>query len=510
MQLPSLHPVELLQKAPWLFTAVVVTALALVYLYTSNGPAIPSVPIREYLRGGDVLRILVSPSSIIKSMDSLSLKYGDIFYVRLGVRPLIVSSNPKDIIFLAGPSPQIERPTFIAETFKVVAPGGLFTMDRERHRVMKATLRKNFNHTMLDGFHDQILLAVSELCDTLTTDARSQTTITDISRQLAITTFRVIVNVAFGFSMDREERMHFAQVLDGLMNQVMIEFMQYPFRQLFVPFGIRKRLNEGKRQLFAHTSRFISRRLEEPAVDAAKRPRDLLDILLSVEGLSSEAVPSMILEFSAAGSHTTSQMLAWAIYEICQRPHVAQRLYNELDTKLAHLKLEEQVSKEDLDELSYINNVWKETLRLHPVSGGVTRKITEDLVLPGSNTFVAKGYYVFAHRSRTHTHMKYWENPNTFDPDRWETLARRGARDEIPIGAYLPFGFGPRNCVGTFLADHEGMIILVELFRRFQFELAVPPDQVVEHVLVANTPKSRSRPDGPFDRGVPVRVSLRH
>lgn len=434
--------------------------------------------------------------------------------MRIGPSPIIVTSNPRDIVQINSGSEQLVRPAMLLKLFTLVAPGGLFSMDKHIHLATRKTLRENFHHSMLRDFHKHMALAIQELCEALDKEALPHSSTTepprvDISHQLSVTTFRVITNVAFGFSLDRQQRLEMSHTLDILLVEMMKEVVQQQFRTLFQSFGTRKRLFAARDKIRSLCSTFIEHRLRETSEARKVRPRDMLDAVLSVEHLTEEAAISLVMEFALAGFHTTNQMLAWTIYEVCCNRQIEQKLNQEIDTNFGHLPLDQPLEYENLEQLKYLSAVWKESLRVHAVTTGSSRIALQDYTLQGSKTVISKGYGIFAHRARVQIHEKIWKDPLSFNPERWGSAQEQREGDRVPPGAYAPFGTGPRNCLGRFLAEYEGSFILAELYRRYSFSLTCEPDEIVNCSIFVTTPRTPSKKGGPLDMGVPVHIRRR-
>lgn len=205
-------------------------------------------------------------------------------------------------------------------------------------------------------------------------------------------------------------------------------------------------------------------------------PSDLLTLLLAArdpetgEALDDASVRANIATFIAAGHETTANALTWSLYLIAQDEAVRARLEAEVDAVAGDAPL----SPEHLPALPYTRAVVEEAMRLYPPAPFMSREaIAEDRVLgfrlrPGTIVMIAP-YIV-------HRHALLWEDPAAFDPERF--LPPR--REAIDRYAYLPFGAGPRVCIGARFALHEAMIALAAIVRRVRLDLV--PGHLVEPV----------------------------
>lgn len=501
------------------FTVIIISILlllpALLVLYVSlQKPYISGPALREYLPGGLVYPMFRDARTFCRVLDTLSERYGDVFHVWIGPSRHVVTCLPADIAHIFKSPTVFSRTSGLVANFEAIAPGGIFSMPLALHRVVRKKLKDNFKHSMLAGFQSQMQEAVQELCDSLAdvaakTGADEQGPVIDIAPYVSVATFRVITNVAFGSSMGRTERLEFAKTTNNLVDEMMADFMGYPVRQMLTMFGVRNRLFKCRRKIRDICALFIRRRLDDKSQQKQKQGPNILDVILELDECDAEVAVSLTSEFALAGTHSTSQALAWCMYETCCNPRVASEVEKELSDVLDDRALSEPITLDDMPRLPYITNVWREVLRLHPLGAGALRETTEEVTLAGSGIHLAKGTIVLGHQRRAMKHESLWTDPLDFKPERWSSEAKAGEANEAPAGVYVPFAAGQYSCVGRFLADYEGPLILAELHRRFRFVLGCQPDEVVSCTAFIESAKYASVKGGDFDMGVPLRVQFR-
>ena len=214
-------------------------------------------------------------------------------------------------------------------------------------------------------------------------------------------------------------------------------------------------------------------------------PTDLLTRLVAAKdeeaspgegngGLTPKEIRDEIITIFMAGHETTAGTLSWAWYALSQRPVEMARLQAELDTVLAG----RPPTPEDLPKLAYTRRVVEETMRLFPAAPGLsTRRALADDEVCGHA--VRKGTSVNVLPWLIHRHRRLWDDPERFDPDRFSPERAAGR----PRFAYMPFGAGPRVCIGQVLAMNESILILAALAQRYSPRLA-PGAQVVPQANV--------------------------
>jgi cytochrome P450 len=162
-----------------------------------------------------------------------------------------------------------------------------------------------------------------------------------------------------------------------------------------------------------------------------------------------------------AGHETSASALTWAFAILATQPALVARLRAEVEEVTGGGPIEFHHIK----RLTLTRNIFRETLRLYPPITFLPRIANEATSLGGYR--LKKGALVMVAPWVLHRHRLYWKDPNRFDPDRF--LPEREA--EITSGAYIPFGIGPRVCVGAAFAQTEAALIVARLIRRYDFHL---------------------------------------
>jgi cytochrome P450 len=201
---------------------------------------------------------------------------------------------------------------------------------------------------------------------------------------------------------------------------------------------------------------------------ATSESKDLLARLLEARdaetgrGMAPREVRDQVVTIFMAGHETTAQALTWTWYLLSQHPAQEQRFHAELERVLGG-----RVPRfEDLAELRYTRMVLEESMRLYPPAHTMSREALADDEIEGHR--VAKGSVVSIVPWVLHRHRLLWERPEVFDPERF--APERAS--ERPRFAYIPFGGGPRICIGAGFAMTEATVILAMLGQRYRLRLA--------------------------------------
>jgi cytochrome P450 len=219
---------------------------------------------------------------------------------------------------------------------------------------------------------------------------------------------------------------------------------------------------------------------------------DVLSILLLARdeedgtGLTDQQVRDEVMTLLLAGHETTANALTWTWYELARNPSALARMHAELD-KLGG----RSATVDDLPALPWTAAVLDEAMRLHPPVYMTGRQALEDITL--GNHRLPKGSIVIINIRGIHRRGDYYPRPHVFDPERMLPEVKKAR----PRHHYVPFGAGPRVCIGQYFALLEGQLALATMAQHMTLRLSTPH--------VAPEPLVTLRPRG----GMPAVVELR-
>jgi cytochrome P450 len=212
--------------------------------------------------------------------------------------------------------------------------------------------------------------------------------------------------------------------------------------------------------------RSVDELIASRAHDSVDRPIDLLRTLLSAHdesgnSMSLEEVRHQVVTIFMAGHETTAQALTWVWFLVSEHPMVEARLHEELRNVLAG----REPRHDDLSQLPYTRMVIEESMRLYPPAHTLAREaIRSDLILGHT---VPAGSAVIISPWLLHRKATLWPEPAEFKPERFSAASSR-TRQRL---AYIPFGAGPRICIGAAFALEEAMLILATVAQRYALRL---------------------------------------
>jgi cytochrome P450 len=228
----------------------------------------------------------------------------------------------------------------------------------------------------------------------------------------------------------------------------------------------------------------VSRAIEARRAQGPGGADDLLDHMLKAEDPATgrRMGPADVLHnmqfFIVAGHETTALALAWALYLLAHDRAAQARAREEARAALG----ERAAGADDLARAPYVEQVLQEAMRLYPPVGLLARNVLAPDELCGRP--IGTRHTVFLNIWCLHRHRLWWERPEVFDPENFAP-ERVAARDRY---LHLPFGAGPRICVGANFAMMQAGIILTTLLARFRFEPAGPAPEPVMHMTLRPEP----------------------
>ncbi len=343
---------------------------------------------------------------------------------------------------------------------------GLLTAEGAVWRRSRKAVAPIFTPRHAKGFASQ-MLAQSELYVEKYADADGA--VFDIGNDMTELAFAILSETLFSGEIATETD-NFADDVDDLLHTM---GRVDPMDLLRAPSWVPRVTRIGGTKVMAKFRRVvrdtIEKRRERMEREGDAAPSDFLTLLLRVagpDGLTIEEVEDNILTFIGAGHETTARALAWTLYCVANSPHVREAMEEEIDRVLASGA--EPVDW--LDLMPWTRAAFEEALRLYPPAPSINRAAIADdkwTSPKGERIEIPAGITVLVLPWTLHRHTLLWNKPRAFMPERF--LPEN--RDAIHRFQYLPFGVGPRVCIGATFAMQEAIIALGVLMHRFRFDM---------------------------------------
>ncbi|XP_025192941.1 cytochrome P450 9e2-like [Melanaphis sacchari] len=359
-----------------------------------------------------------------------------------------------------------------------ILANSLFMLNGDRWRTMRQKLSPGFTSGKLKCMHEQIKGCVDQLMNVI--DGKLQTCDHFELREM-VNNFStdVIGASAFGLKLDTikngntEFRKYSKKIFQANLKQLFIQALLLFWPKLVFTLKL-KQIPEDASEFYKSMFREVLEYREQNNIIRNDFTQTLIqarkDLVSNNNGDESKSenkwtemdiIGNAILLF-VAGSETVSTLICFCLYELALNKDIQDRLREEIVTTKA--KHGGQLSYDFLNDLHYINMVLEEVSRLYSITLIIFRQATKNYKVPGQSLVIEKGQRIVIPIYAIHNDPKYYPNPDTFDPERFSAEEK----SKRPNGSYIPFGDGPRLCIGKRLAELEIKFILTEILLKYE------------------------------------------
>ena len=363
---------------------------------------------------------------------------------------------------------------------RVLGPGlgrGLLTVDGEDWRAQRRALAPLFSPRQIGGFAPAINRVAAAAAERLAPKREGR--VVEVAQEMARVTLEVLEQTLFSQGLGRDASAFQLAVTRYFETIGRLDPLDLIGAPQFLPRLGRLR-GRATLEFFARAVDDIIGARKRLLESGAPPPNDILTLLLAAQdpetgkGISDDDVRANIVTFIGAGHETTANALTWTLYLLSQAPEWRARVEQEIDAQFRP-----ENGEAGADSLPVTRAVVEEALRLYPPAANLSREAIGPDVLAGRR--ISPGTVVTVSPFLLHRHRLLWRDPDAFDPDRF--LGPN--RDAIDRYAYIPFGAGPRVCIGMGFAMLEMMTVLGHLLRAYRFDLAPGhPVTPVAHVTL--------------------------
>ena len=407
---------------------------------------------------------------------------GDVFSFRIGPRRRLFIAHPDAIERVLVGNNTNYRKHSVYQKMRPLLGDGLLTSEGERWLRQRRLIQPVFHKRRIAGFGDVMVSGAAAMCDGPWARAAADGRTLDAAAEMMRLTLTIVGRALFSADVSGE-----AETV-GRALTVSLRHANARMRSIVdVPEGVptpaNVRFSRARRELDALVYGLIE---ERRRAGLASAPNDLLTLLLEAgapgggdgEGMSDRQIRDEAMTLFLAGHETTANALAWTFLLLARHPGERRRLEQELDAVLGG----RLPAVDDLPALARTGRVVQEAMRLYPPAWAIGRRSLAADVLGGYR--VPAGTDVLISAFVTHRHPGLWDDPEGFDPDRF--LPERAAGRHRY--AYLPFGGGPRQCIGNDFAMMEAKLVLATVAQRYRLAL-VPGSEVATEPTVTLRPR---------------------
>ena len=393
-------------------------------------------------------------------------EYGLPVEMQLGGRTLLLT-DPADVhhVLVENPTNYSKTPRLSSPRGKKLFGEGLLTTSSSEHLRQRRLLQPVFTNSSIRNYGDVVKNQVLKAVEKIST--RSQV---DLCLEMEELTRSVLVAVLFGEDFEDSDGEFAVAVRDHR------EFIEYVYASL-LPYPERWYLPIVRREKFAQ--KLFAATIEaqiKKCRESGNARRSLLQDFLNANyadgsSMSDSLVFDEAVTMLSTGYETIGDALTWAYYLLCKNPAVVQRMKEEVERVLGG----RSPDADDIVKLTYVNQVFSESLRIYSptwifvrVANGQDRLPSGFPIYPGTKIYLSQ--YI------SHRDPRWFPDPERFDPDRFapQEVEKR------PRFSYFPFGGGARVCIGEHLARMEAVMVLATTVQRLRFELVYPEEPVLK------------------------------
>lgn len=386
-------------------------------------------------------------------------RFGDTVRFRAGPFDFITIHDPEDIrhVLVSNHRNYVKSRNY--EGMKMVLGEGLVTSDGDHWRRQRKLAQPGFHRARLAGFVDTMVECTRDRI-TAWDDRRDEGAV-DIHHEMMELTFRIVGRTLFSMELGR----HTDAV--GPAIKVALDHANDQVENLWpVPTWLPTPANFRFRKAMQTLDRLVYDIIGTRRRDGGEHA-DLLAMLMSAtdetgtERMTDRQLRDEVLTLALAGHETTANALSFTWYLLSKHPEVERRLFQEVTTVLG----EAEPTLADLERLEYTGWVVNEAMRLYPPAWMFERQALAEDTLSGYR--IPKGSIIGICPWSVHRHPGLWDNPEGFDPERFSPERSEGR----PRYAFIPFGGGPRTCIGNHFAIMELKILIAMIARSYRLAL---------------------------------------
>ncbi len=413
----------------------------------------------------------------VQVLTKYSALFGDTFRFYLGgLKEAIVTTSPAVIQHVLKTNAENYKKSEIqVKRMGHFLGKGLLTTHGEPWRIQRRLIQRGFDRKQLEILSSIMQDSLRE--SLLEFDRQVSLGPVDIYPQLMKMTFSMVAKSLFGARLKDDDIELVSHTISTVQEFIVQQTIQPYLNPWFAVSGELRRHEEMRTRADSILLQYIrARRNQDPG-------HDLLQILMDArysdgEGMSDALILSESMQLLVAGHETSSNALSWLLYLLSSRPDVLERVRAEFLSVLGEAPL----SFADVPRFEFTTQVIMEALRLYPPFWMIDRMAVADdrvgeVVIPRGSMVI-----VFVHGA--HHAERYWPDPETFDPGRF---TKANEKLHTPF-THLPFGGGPRGCIGGNYAMLQILMILSELLRRYDLQLT-PGQKIEPRPMVILRPK---------------------
>ncbi len=391
-------------------------------------------------------------------------KFGDSILMKLLGQEFLLIRDPAHVKYVLQENSSNYTKSIMYNELQKLVGKGLLTSEGAEWKKNRRIAQASFKKSSVEGFSKIFYEETKSVID----EWKNKTEL-DLSKEFMRITFRIVGKALFSTSVDED-----SQKIDDALSIAQVRILDRAQGLFKMPYSLPTPKNLKLKKAINDINEVVDN-IIRTRIESKERKQDLLDALIYTEDeetkerLSPKQIRDEAITFLLAGHETTSNAMTWFFYLMTENKGHYKRLENEIRTSVPKLG---EIGTKDLLELKLADIFLKESMRIYPPAWMIERaSIKKDKI--GEIDIEAKtmvSICVYA----IHRNPKYWTEVEKFIPERFLPENEKNR----PHYAYIPFGGGPRICIGQNFAFTESLMILATIIREYTFELT--PNQIIE------------------------------
>jgi cytochrome P450 len=421
-----------------------------------------TIPTLSAMQSVQVIKELLARRSFLGGLKAMGDHLGHVFQIDMPMfKPIVLSGPDAARQILVS-----DREEFLwrneIDPVTQLLRHGLLVEDGEKHDLLRGYLQPALQRSRTQNYLPLMVANIDQV-----TSSWGKDSVQDMLVEMRRLALLILMSTLFRVDVSAD--------LDRLWVPI-LRILKYisPGLWLLKPGLFRSGYQDAIREMDEYLFEVIRHRRENPI-----EGDDMLSDLVRREDMTDDLIRDQLLTMLIAGHDTSTAVMVWLFLMLGDHPQAMERTRNEVDQVLGR----ELPTVDNLSELHYLDQVIKETLRLYPPIHAGNRLVSRDMNIQGCP--IPEGSRTIFSIYLTHRDERSWPKAEEFIPERFD---RRDSKTHDPF-SYLPFGGGPRNCIGAIFAQIETKAILARILQSYDLKLL--SSRVIEHMGATLEPGPR-------------------
>nr|XP_022312942.1 LOW QUALITY PROTEIN: cytochrome P450 10-like [Crassostrea virginica] len=433
-------------------------------------------------------------NKLFEAYQKRSLEFGPIYKENIANQSTVVVSDPeeyKKVVRTEGKFPvrAVMEPWHYYRKKKNLGQGLVNSNGPEWYKLRAASSKKMLKIKEVADFCEDMSDVAEEFTKYLLERRNEQNEVVGIEKEIfrwameSIGTFLFDSRIGLFGSNPPKLSVEFIENLQGFFRLMQPLTYNLPVYKVF-PTSEWKQFQTHADNVFRIGRSFVDKITAETPENLEKGVKSSFVQYIRCQGsLSENEALATVVDLLVGATETTSNACLWTLYCLARNPEVQDKMHNEISKNLPNS--DDKISEEKLKRLQYVKAIFKESLRLYPITFSTSRFMENDIELAGYR--IPQGTHVQCNLYGIYKDSKLFPDPEVFRPERW---TRENNMDkELKALSNLVWGHGARMCIGRRLAEQEIHILMIKIIQKFRLEYHHEPlGAIVKTVMTPDRP----------------------